>query len=626
MVKRLIVRKFAILSLSVAVLSGAQAQTLTAPDRGAGRRPMPMAISSYEDDPFAALSVIERIDSPRFDRDDKGRLILSNGRVKIEGEDFIYRQDPADGVYKRFAWNPWPAPTANRFGDFKFQDEERFPIFRQERDADGKVILKDGLQVWSPNDLHLGMTTVFDAANAVIEAAEAWAGRNLSWGNDGLLEIETQGFVDFNALYSPSTRMLFFGVVPYRLKGETDVKMFETATSWEIAAHESGHAAHNALKPNVDHTDPGFDAWGESFGDQMAMWASLRNPDRAMKLLAETHGDLNQSNSLTRMCEAFAALVGQGTGMRDAFHDKKISDTTDEAHDLSEVLSGAAYKIFLAVYSDLERDKGGGELGALEKAGEIMGEFLTRATDYTPENKMTLEDVAKAFLKVDKEFFGGRYHQTMVDEFTRREIFDADSVNEWMAHEMSAPRLRLPRRPADSEVESMIQSNLDKLGIGPDFGLRLQSVIRENLFGRAAGFGQTIVRVQLTAGRGGEATPLDNHGILVFRRDGSLADYHAPLPPAPRASFLPDSFSQAQAVMVIGQAKQLSLDRLGAPLSLARRPDGQLTVEARVLRGEGLNAHMEVFTLDNPKGERREILIPPVPPGKRPHISNDLLN
>ena len=31
---------------------------------------------------------------------------------------------------------------------------------------------------------------------------------------------------------------------------------------------------------------------------------------------------------------------------------------------------------------------------------------------------MTLEDVAKAYLKVDKEFFGGRYHAMLVDEFT----------------------------------------------------------------------------------------------------------------------------------------------------------------------------------------------------------------
>jgi hypothetical protein len=173
-------------------------------------------------------------------------------------------------------------------------------------------------------------------------------------------------------------------------------------------------------------------------------------------------------------------------------------------------------------------------------------------------------------------------------------------------------------------VEQLIQANLDKLGVGPDFGLKLQSVTRINFLRRGIGPAQTIVRVQLTQGRGEGAKPLDNHGILVFRADGALADYHAPLPPRDATS-LTDAFSQAQAMAMISQASQFSLDQHGAPLSLVRRPDGQLTVEARVMRGEGINAYMEVFTLDNPRGERREIVIPPVPPSERIRISDDLL-
>ncbi len=118
---------------------------------------------------------------------------------------------------------------------------------------------------------------------------------------------------------------------------------------------------------------------------------------------------------------------------------------------------------------------------------------------------------------------------------------------------------------------------------------------------------------------------LDNHGILVFHASGLLIDYHSPLPPGDYAP-LPDAFSQAQVMAVIGHANQLRLDKRGIPLSIVRRPDGQLTVEARVMRGEGINAYMEVFTLDNPRGERREIVIPPLPPEKRIRISDDLIN
>src|SRR5262249_24062480 len=311
-----------------------------------------------------------------------------------------------------------------------------------------------------------------------------------------------------------------FGVVPYRLPGHTEVKLFETATSWDMVAHESGHAAHHTLKPNSDDSNQGFKTWGESFGDQTAMWTSLRNRDRVYNLLAETNGDLNQSNSLTRMGEAYAALTGKGTGERDAFNDKKVSDTSDEVHERSEALTGAAYKLFLTVYSRLKNEQGVEEQEALMEAGEIMGTFLTRSTDYTPENQMTLEDVAKAYLKVDKEFFGSRYHDMLVDEFIRREIFNADSDREWVAHEVATPYLRLSkpsRRWSDPIVEELVQANLDKLGVGPDFGLKLQSVTRDDRFG------QTIVRVQLTSGRGDGATLFNNHGILVFRRDGVLA-------------------------------------------------------------------------------------------------------
>jgi hypothetical protein len=76
---------------------------------------------------------------------------------------------------------------------------------------------------------------------------------------------------------------------------------------------------------------------------------------------------------------------------------------------------------------------------------------------------------------------------------------------------------------------------------------------------------------------------------------------------------------------MIGQANQLRIAQSGALLAIVRRPDGLLTVEARIMRGAGLKPYMEVFTLDNPLGERREIVIPTLPPDKRIRISRDLL-
>src|SRR5713101_6334471 len=71
---------------------------------------------------------------------------------------------------------------------------------------------------------------------------------------------------------------------------------------------------------------------------------------------------------------------------------------------------------------------------------------------------------------------------------------------------------------------SGFQDNLDKLGVGPGFGLRFQSYTADTE-------GRQIIRVILTRGRGDGAQRLANHGVLVFRQDGSLMDYHGPLAP-----------------------------------------------------------------------------------------------
>ena len=588
------------------------AVALASPATPAAAASQHMPISAYDDDPFVDSTEVEKLRSSVFHSGADGLPILSNSRIAIGDEQLIYLEDPATGDYRPFANNPWPCepdpvntgfclpPKSNGKGDFRFPREERFPLHLIERGPDGRPLLDaNGRQIWKPRDLHLGSTTAFEAAQAALEAVEEWSGRVIPWGkdrapdlpqDDRLLFINSHAFIDFNAFFSPTLRELLFGLVPYRLVPGGPVLMFEMATSWEIAAHEAGHALQAELKPNRQFTELGYRTWGESFGDQLAMWASLRDPQRVRALLKETRGNLNGSNAMTRLGEALGGLVNDSTvALRDAFNDESVSTTTAEVHDRSRVLTGAAYRFFLAVHAETARTPGS---KALEEAGDILGTFLTRSADYVPENTMTLEDVAKGYLKVDKEFFGGRYRTVLVGEFTRREIFDAGSLSAWLAHEAAVPSLHLSPRATEQEIDELVQSNLDRLGIGPDLGLKLQSVVRD---GRR---GQTIVRVELTLGRGAGARPLGNHGILVFRANGTLADYHGPLP----------SGVSVNVRALIALAEEAGLGRHGTPLSIVRRPDGAFTVEARVMHGPDWKPYVKAFTLENPEGERREIV------------------
>jgi hypothetical protein len=592
-------RSFILLALSIALLPLAgEAQSVL--------------ISSYLDDPFVSQAVIKRMDPAKFGQAKDGRPTLWSNHVSVADENVVFKRDTT-GYFVPYAWNSWPATWPNPRWDLTFSAEDRFPLHEPWRDAANQVVLKDGLQVWIPRDLNLGNTTAFEAANSVSDAAESWSGRPINWGDDGVLSIEAHSFIDFNALYSPATKGLFFGFIPYRLAGHAEVNMFETATSWDIAAHESAHAVHHVLKPNVNLGDVGFNTWGESFADQMAMWASLRNQERVARLLAETHGDLNQSNSLSRFAEAFAVLVGQGTGVRDAFNDKKVSDTDDEVHDRSEVLTGAMYKIFIRVFESTRRSLP--DEDALAEAGRIMGLFETLASDYTPEDVLTLGDVAKAYLKVDKEIFAGRYRDVLVNEFFRRELLDTNSLQDWLAHEQALPALFLPNHLTDTDVEQFIDQNQALLGAGPDFGLKLQNVTRPS----GAIQGRMVIRIQLNQGRGKDATALNNHGILVFRANGDIADYHPPIPGVDGNGSGGDDY--AQAISAIGKARQVGLHLHGAPISLVRRPDRSFSVEARIVRGGGLNAYIEAFTDENPNGVRRELLQSPLSLAQRLKIA-----
>jgi hypothetical protein len=79
---------------------------------------------------------------------------------------------------------------------------------------------------------------------------------------------------------------------------------------------------------------------------------------------------------------------------------------------------------------------------------------------------MTLDDVAKGHLKVDKELFAGRYHDMLVTEFTRRELFNEDCLRDWLSHEESLRQLWLPSWSTETDVARFVEQNQNLLAPG----------------------------------------------------------------------------------------------------------------------------------------------------------------
>ena len=101
----------------------------------------------------------------------------------------------------------------------------------------------------------------------------------------------------------------------------------ETATSWEMVAHEAGHAVEHGLKPNLYLCRPRVQLLGRV----------VRRPDGDVDLIAESGAQCRDSwpkqkaTSIIRIRSAawWRRLLywWEGTGIRDAFQDLKVSDT-----------------------------------------------------------------------------------------------------------------------------------------------------------------------------------------------------------------------------------------------------------------------------------------------------------
>ena len=254
-------------------------------------------LSGIQDDPFARSAELVQLQPSDFKRKGGRPIGLEGPRVKLVEPAYL----GADQWFGERANNPFSLPKATSEGQFLFPDEPRFPSYVVEKGADGNEVRDDhGRMHWTlEKPVHLGQLVAYKAASDVSRAYEAWGRQPVEWGQGGKLVIYVHDSIELNAYYDRNDRALHMSVLPYVDKETGQPRLFEMASSYEISAHESGHAIHHVLKPFRSPEDSNFDAFGESMGDQTAMWVSLRDSERVKQLLTETGGDLSKSNALT---------------------------------------------------------------------------------------------------------------------------------------------------------------------------------------------------------------------------------------------------------------------------------------------------------------------------------------
>lgn len=241
--------------------------------------------------------------------------------------------------------------------------------------------------------------------------------KKLAWIFDGPIEIHPLAGRMSNAFYIRGERALKFY---YFQDGYKDVKI---CRSWDVVAHETGHAILDALQPGWIQTDlPETMALHESFGDITAILSILDQMDMCEVIVTHCKGNLrNRANMLAAIGEEFGVGIGKPFGIRNAAEDITISRVTTEMHDLSRVFTGAVYDVLVKVFEesiDIERHQPAEAL--YFAARHILSLFLVAVLE-APRRNVKFKDLAQIMINKEPDV---KFQAVIKHEFTRREIFD----------------------------------------------------------------------------------------------------------------------------------------------------------------------------------------------------------
>ncbi len=265
------------------------------------------------------------------------------------------------------------------------------------------------------------------ALNRIKPQGGAWLA-GWQWGAAPII-YEIRAGDDPNAYYSRDERVLAF----FSFYSPQAGKRIYTSQSFDVVAHEAGHAILDTLKPGLfDSWHPQAGALHEAFGDLTAIFAAISIPSLRHSLLLDTRGDLTQDSFLNKLAEQFgAAILPSQNALRNANHVVKLGEVSDEVHDLSVVLTGAVYEVLIQI-TNHELAKNGGtqepEVTLLLTSQQVLDLFL-KAILSAPVKDVIFADIASWMIRLSDD----PTHKTIIRQaFERRNvplIFNADALD-----------------------------------------------------------------------------------------------------------------------------------------------------------------------------------------------------
>lgn len=282
-----------------------------------------------------------------------------------------------------------------------------------------------GKYVYDQSDSRFHAAISFATVAKTIKMFEDALGDKVTWAFSGSkLTVHPDQGLDFNAYYTRDDGSVnfFHGLDP------VTNKTIYSADSGEVVAHETGHALLDSQRPGYFSTwSPDPAAFHESWGDMMAMFASMQDDRTLDQVVKETAGDLSKDNSLARLGEELGIAINDVSGSnvtggpytRDAINNFTWADPSSlpqdggpdqlgsEAHSFSRLWTGAMYDVLHAV-TDRNLAAGQAPKDAIRNAGAEGLKLYAGLMKTAPQGDFTFADMAQALVAADKQSNDGK--------------------------------------------------------------------------------------------------------------------------------------------------------------------------------------------------------------------------
>lgn len=268
-------------------------------------------------------------------------------------------------------------------------------------------------------------------------------GRKIVWAFDApqLLIVPRAGEMA-NAYYERESHSLQF----FYFNSETTstAKRLYSSLSHDIVTHEAAHAIFDGIAPDLYNAiTPQSLALHEAISDLTAFVMSVDSPTLRTTVLEQTRGELWQQTAFSRVAEEFGGALEHGRGYLRSLWNQKTLIKNDksvdqygepnrvshsEPHDLSQVLTGALYAVFINSYKEIWNRRFSDSGKALIVSMSLFRRIIFRALDYLPPGDVSFADYGRAALAADEAShpYKNRERSYLKKEFVRRGIVKSE--------------------------------------------------------------------------------------------------------------------------------------------------------------------------------------------------------